>query len=269
MYNGNHEIGLIAQEVKDYFPQLVINPEHMNAECSATSQEGCYKLNYDRFGIVALQGIKELNFKVENGFGMMTQAQIVAFTAAGAIANYLTAVQIEAPRNVIEYFTTKLTAHMMPITDFASARVTAIRGYFDSLFAKNIETENLCIKDTAGAKTCITKSQLDALISHSATSGNASVQTQISTNTGTQTTPDATAPVITITGGSTMTLTVGDAFNIPATSVMDNKDTGLVAQVDSNNVDATVAGIYTVEYSATDSANNKGTATLTVTVVAQ
>ena len=77
---------------------------------------------------------------------------------------------------------------------------------------------------------------------------------------------DTVNSVIMITGGNTLTLAIGATFNVPVTSVTDNKDTGFVIKVDSNNVDTVVAGTYTVVYFAKDRSGNKGTATLTITV---
>ena len=36
-----------------------------------------------------------------------------------------------------------------------------------SIFAKEVNTENLCVSDSSGSKTCITKAQLDSLLSGS------------------------------------------------------------------------------------------------------
>ncbi|WOO39336.1 beta strand repeat-containing protein [Rubellicoccus peritrichatus] len=78
---------------------------------------------------------------------------------------------------------------------------------------------------------------------------------------------DTTAPVVTITGGNTMTLECNvDTFTAPSTTLTDNCDTGLTATT-SDTVDVTTLGDYDVVFSATDNAGNTGTATLTVSVV--
>jgi hypothetical protein len=64
LYNGNHEVGFIAQEVLPFFPELVTLPKNASSTCSSDNQDGCFKLNYDRFAVVALQGLKELNAKI-------------------------------------------------------------------------------------------------------------------------------------------------------------------------------------------------------------
>ena len=46
-----------------------------------------------------------------------------------------------------------------------------------SLFAKELNTETLCVADTSGSKTCINKAQLDALIAGVASSGSLSSST--------------------------------------------------------------------------------------------
>lgn len=75
-------------------------------------------------------------------------------------------------------------------------------------------------------------------------------------------TVDRTAPVITLNGGD-VTLTVGDTY----TDLGATADDASEVVVDDSLVDTSVAGVYTVTYTATDAAGNVGTATRTVTVV--
>ncbi|MBD3794318.1 MAG: DUF5011 domain-containing protein [Campylobacterales bacterium] len=77
---------------------------------------------------------------------------------------------------------------------------------------------------------------------------------------------DKTAPVITLSGASTITLTVGDTYTEAGATAMDNVD-GSVTVTTSGTVNTAVAGTYTITYTAKDAANN--TATLTRTVVVQ
>lgn len=76
---------------------------------------------------------------------------------------------------------------------------------------------------------------------------------------------DTIAPTITLVGAASLTLTVGDSYQEPGTTVTDNIDSGLTANA-TGSVDTTVAGSYVITYTATDSSGNTSTATRTVTV---
>lgn len=87
----------------------------------------------------------------------------------------------------------------------------------------------------------------------------------------TPTTPEADteAPVITLNGASTLTLTVGDAYAEQGASVTDNKDTGLTVTIGGDTVDTSTAWTYTVTYNVSDAAGNDADeVTRTVNVVA-
>ena len=90
------------------------------------------------------------------------------------------------------------------------------------------------------------------------------------TATLTVTVADQTAPVITITGGDTLTVTQGNVGSAPEASATDNVDTSVVVTNDwaDKITNTTTPGTYTVTYTATDAAGNTATATLTVTVEA-
>ena len=86
--------------------------------------------------------------------------------------------------------------------------------------------------------------------------------TDLSGNTGqaqaTVTVTDQSPPVITLIGGSSITLNVGDVFSDPGSTVSDNVSTGLVASV-TGNVNTYIAGLYTLTYNVSDSAGNVAT----------
>ena len=66
---------------------------------------------------------------------------------------------------------------------------------------------------------------------------------------------DQTRPVITLSGQSSITLSVGEVFTDPGHSVRDNVDVGLTATVVST-VDTGVVGLYTLTYNVSDAAGN-------------
>jgi hypothetical protein len=77
--------------------------------------------------------------------------------------------------------------------------------------------------------------------------------------------PDTIAPVITLVGSASVSLTVGDVYQEAGSTVSDNVDTGLSARV-SGTVDTSTAGSYVLTYTAVDRAGNSSSVTRTVVV---
>ncbi|MEM9998238.1 MAG: immunoglobulin-like domain-containing protein, partial [Bacteroidota bacterium] len=79
---------------------------------------------------------------------------------------------------------------------------------------------------------------------------------------------DTTAPVITLLGDNPLALAFGTAYVEPGATAQDDTDGDLTAaiEIDAMEVDALVAGTYTVRYSVTDGAGNEASAARTVTV---
>ncbi len=87
----------------------------------------------------------------------------------------------------------------------------------------------------------------------------------ISTQTVTITNIDKVAPVITLLGDATMSLTVGDTFTDSGAIATDNFDAMVVVNV-AGAINTAVGGTYIITYTATDSAGNSATVTRTVNV---
>jgi hypothetical protein len=80
---------------------------------------------------------------------------------------------------------------------------------------------------------------------------------------------DTTAPVISLTGASTITLTVGEAYTEYGATATDTVDGTVTVTIGGDTVDTGVAGIYIITYNATDAAQNAATqVTRTVNVEA-
>ncbi|MGR5300299.1 immunoglobulin-like domain-containing protein [Vibrio alfacsensis] len=80
---------------------------------------------------------------------------------------------------------------------------------------------------------------------------------------------DDIKPVITIAGGNTMTITIGDTFTAPTATATDNLDESVKVIVEGADlIDTSKEGTYIVTYKAIDAAGNEATAPLTVNVVA-
>jgi hypothetical protein len=77
--------------------------------------------------------------------------------------------ELYPPRTVVEYITEFFKNSIQVISDFIALQITAIRGYFDEIFTRKITaddvvTQTLCVANKVGAKTCINKGQLDAIL---------------------------------------------------------------------------------------------------------
>ena len=160
-------------------------------------------------------------------------------------------------------------------------------------FAKEVHTDTLCVSDTSG-ETCITKSQLDALLAGTVASGSgnsgggngggngggtSSTENPASGETSGETSgTDTTDPVVTVTGNNPATIQTGDTYSDMGATVTDtdasgatNNNLGITYNVDGLDaefiiIDTSIAGTHTIIYSATDGAGNTGTATRTVIV---
>ncbi|MDA9360291.1 DUF5011 domain-containing protein [Flavobacteriaceae bacterium] len=82
-----------------------------------------------------------------------------------------------------------------------------------------------------------------------------------STSTTSSTTADTTAPVITLTGSSTINLTVGETFTDPGATATDDVDGDLTSSISITDPGAftSTAGTYTISYSVSDAAGNAAT----------
>lgn len=76
---------------------------------------------------------------------------------------------------------------------------------------------------------------------------------------------DFIAPVIALTGSASMTIQLGTPYEEPGATATDNVDGPVDVEIEGSVADA--LGIYTVTYTATDSAANTRSVTRTVTVV--
>jgi hypothetical protein len=119
---GNREIGFIAQEIEALFPSLVSTPG--GGVCDETSNAGCKTVTYDRFGVLAIKGIQELNVKVEANAISMEGKQLEGLvdiqTQLDDLTDGLTVVQ-----GSVDDFGSALANVDLRITDLAD-RIRAI-----------------------------------------------------------------------------------------------------------------------------------------------
>lgn len=87
------------------------------------------------------------------------------------------------------------------------------------------------------------------------------------TNTRTVTVQDTTTPTLTLNGESSLTVGSGETYTDAGASVSDTCDNDISVTTSGGTIDTTVAGTYTVQYTATDDSGNQATASRTVTVL--
>jgi hypothetical protein len=80
------------------------------------------------------------------------------------LSTLVATIQSEGMHDPIALISEKITDGKQFLTDFVAARVTAIRGYFDEVFARKIHTEQICVKKSSGGETCVDGDQLDSLL---------------------------------------------------------------------------------------------------------
>ena len=125
-----------------------------------------------------------------------------------------------------------------------------------------------CTDDTDGAISPISSGTVDI-----STPGNYAISYSCTDTAGNAAAPvartvlvaDTTPPVLTLTGGTTSTIDLGTTYTAPVATCTDNVD-GAISPVSSGTVDASTAGTYSISYSCTDTAGNKATQLLLVTV---
>jgi hypothetical protein len=170
-----------------------------------------------------------------------------------------------------------LNAIFAQITLWLSSASNGIHDVYATVFhAQEVDTQLLCVSDSTGAKTCITKAQLDALIAGAGASQSAGSSSGASSS-GSNAAP--AAPVISINGNNPATIDVGAIYNdLGATitgptadlnlGISASVDGGATTTLSSVAIDTSAAGTHTIVYSATDQNGLTSTATRTVNVVA-
>ena len=159
-----------------------------------------------------------------------------------------------------------------------------IAGFAESFTSKQVTTNKLCVSDSSGNQTCITKSQLDSLLlsagqqGASSTGASVSVPASPTSTDSVATTTDTVAPVVTLIGANPATVSVGSTYVDLGATVSDavspnigyhvSVDGGATTTADQLSIDTNAPGSHTILFSATDQAGNTGTATRIVNVLA-
>lgn len=139
-------IGLIAQEVQGQFEDAVHTVYHND-----TLNDDVLGVDYGYLVVPAIKAIQQ------------QQALLGDIATLEGMTMLVTDIQNENAHDPVAIINEKINTNKKFLTDFVVARVTAIRGYFDEIFAKKATLDEVCLKDADGVS-CYTRSQLDAVV---------------------------------------------------------------------------------------------------------
>ncbi len=139
------KIGFIAQEVGLVMPELVQ---------SSTWLDGSTRKFLSTGGMMPylVGAIKEQHLLI--GDSASSTATLSEVTLLVDVA------QAETPRSALAYIMERIHSGAKPLLDFVSVRITAIRGYFEEVFAKKVHTDELRTNGLCVGETCITETEL-------------------------------------------------------------------------------------------------------------
>ncbi len=84
--------------------------------------------------------------------------------ADSGLSTLIDKIQSENSVDPIVVFGNKIASSTQFITSFASARIIAIRGYFDEIFSKKIHTDQICLKKSDGLEVCVGGDDMQNLV---------------------------------------------------------------------------------------------------------
>jgi hypothetical protein len=148
-YNDNDSLhnGLIAEEVYPLIPSAVV----LDAEGLP------YALDYNDILPVIIKGIQEQQV-------LLGDISLDSTSGDNGLSTLVSVIQTEIAHNPIVIIGDKIANGQKFLTDFVSARITAIRGYFDEVFTKKVHTEELCVKKSDGSEVCVSGDEIQALL---------------------------------------------------------------------------------------------------------
>jgi hypothetical protein len=141
--NSEEKYGVIAQQMQQTGLSWLVGTD---------SETGMLKVS-EMNPYVLVKAIQETNLKLD-------QVDIQDLLSGVAFADV---VRDESPKDAYNYLTSLINDGKSVVKNFVSVRVTAIRGYFDKVFAKEVHTEKLCV-----GSTCVTEAELQQLLQNQA-----------------------------------------------------------------------------------------------------
>jgi Chaperone of endosialidase len=121
-------------------------------------------LRYDSSSLMYanINAVKDLNTKIETGMLKVKESDIQSWSESGAVTTYIDAIKNEEQIDPIQHLTQKMKEGYKSVNNFTAERVTVIRGYFDTVFAKKVQTKELCVEDV-----CVTREKFLQILQNS------------------------------------------------------------------------------------------------------
>jgi len=151
---GHVQQGVIAQELYNIYPQAV-NRGDDNAVLTQSGK--MWGVDYGKLTPLIIRAVQDQQLLINNSVvALLKSAQTVQD------------IQNESPRDSLQFFNNKIAIGGSSLADLATGRITALRGYFDSVYAEKVVAKTsllrqLCV-GTAEGHTCISREQLNALL---------------------------------------------------------------------------------------------------------
>jgi len=120
------------------------------------------------------EGVGQVMVFVKNtysnaGYSIAEQKILLGDVYSSGMTNLVDSIKTEMSREAAVVIGKKIADGGQFLTDFVSARVTAIRGYFDEIFTKKIHTEQLCVKKSDGSEVCVSGDQVQNILDNTNT----------------------------------------------------------------------------------------------------
>ena len=104
------------------------------------------------------------NFEFGNNIVLLGDISSSASSTDNGLSTLVATIQTELARDPGVIIGKKISDGKQFLTDFVAARITAIRGYFNELFAKKVHTEQICVKKSDGSEVCVNGDQIQNIL---------------------------------------------------------------------------------------------------------
>ena len=210
-----------------------------------------------------------------SGSGALTESYyVIASAASGVTGTFATVNGLPSGYKLVYNFNNgsgvpvvalvpdDTTAPVITLSGDATVSISAGSSYTDAGATATDNVDSSVTVSTSGSVNTAVPGNYTLTYSATDAAGN-----QATPVTRTVTVSDTTAPLITLSGEATVSISVGGSYTDAGATATDNVD-GSVTVTTTGTVDTAVPGNYTLTYSATDAAGNQATpVTRTVTVI--
>jgi Domain of unknown function (DUF5011)/Chaperone of endosialidase len=253
--NGETYVGILAQQMQQ---------TGLGQYTISSSTSGYLKYDSSALTYSLVNAIKEQ----QELFGKFSTSTLNGLTLISEATS--TTVNTYATTTVADMLVGKVNNGMKVLTDFVAIKVTAVRGYFDEIYAKKIHTDQICVKKSDNTEICVDGDKLQSIV-------NGNVQAPANNNvpvnnSGMSTTTATTTSIgIILLGNNPLTIASTTLeYAEPGATALDDLGSQIPVTNDSlitmGSTSLSVPGNYTVTYTA----SNAGvTATSTRTVIVE